>query len=217
MNPVTFIMLSLLFDSHYLLSAKHVGSKTLHQQNPAVLNWRCWLTQVDLCNGRKMVVVVVVWFPLKPVVSIEPSWIRMNHFSQSQITVKRIYHGSVMQWCPAFIHFDFGCFSRIVPSLRWNPRSVIFMPLSIQKMGWGWWHYVYFPVFSRLCICAWQRHSSTFQFQFQFEPLSLTSTFTLLWWHCVYAFDNAAYYFSWEFDSDNWFVLGRWIITLHLS
>ena len=26
----------------------HVGSKTLHQQNPPVLNCRCWLTQVDL-------------------------------------------------------------------------------------------------------------------------------------------------------------------------
>jgi len=33
----------------------------LHQQNPLpVLNWRCRLTQVDLYNGRKMVVVVVV-------------------------------------------------------------------------------------------------------------------------------------------------------------
>ena len=29
----------------------HVGRKTLHQQNPPVFNWRCWLTQVDLCNG----------------------------------------------------------------------------------------------------------------------------------------------------------------------
>ena len=34
----------------------HAGSKTLHQQNPPVLNWRCRLTQVDLYNGRKMVV-----------------------------------------------------------------------------------------------------------------------------------------------------------------
>jgi len=38
----------------------HAGSKTLHQQNPPVLNWRCQLTQVDLYDGRKMVVVVVV-------------------------------------------------------------------------------------------------------------------------------------------------------------
>ena len=36
------------------------SSKTLHQQNPPVLNWRCQLTQVDLYNGRKMVVMVVV-------------------------------------------------------------------------------------------------------------------------------------------------------------
>jgi len=38
----------------------HAGSKTLHEQNPPVLNWRCRLTQVDLYNGRKMVLVVVV-------------------------------------------------------------------------------------------------------------------------------------------------------------
>jgi len=38
----------------------HAGSKTLHQQNPPVLNWRCQLTQVDLYDGRKIVVVVVV-------------------------------------------------------------------------------------------------------------------------------------------------------------
>ena len=30
----------------------HAGSKTLHQQNPPVLNWRCRLMQVDLYNGR---------------------------------------------------------------------------------------------------------------------------------------------------------------------
>jgi len=34
----------------------HVGGKTLHQQNLPVLNWRCRLTQVDLYNGREMVV-----------------------------------------------------------------------------------------------------------------------------------------------------------------
>jgi len=37
----------------------HAGSKTLHRLNPPVLNWRCRLTQVDLYNGRKTVVVVV--------------------------------------------------------------------------------------------------------------------------------------------------------------
>jgi len=37
-------------------SARACGSKTLHQQNPLVLNWRCWwLTQVDLYNGHKTV------------------------------------------------------------------------------------------------------------------------------------------------------------------
>jgi len=34
----------------------HVGSKTLHQLNPPVLNWRCRLTQLDLHEWCKMVV-----------------------------------------------------------------------------------------------------------------------------------------------------------------
>jgi len=37
-----------------------MGIKTLLQQNLPVLNWRCWLMQVVLYNGCKMVVVVVV-------------------------------------------------------------------------------------------------------------------------------------------------------------
>jgi len=35
-------------------------SAALHQQNHPFLNWRCRLTQADLCYGRKTVVVVVV-------------------------------------------------------------------------------------------------------------------------------------------------------------
>ena len=38
----------------------HAHSKTLHQQNPPVLNGRCQLMQVDLYNGHKTVAVVVV-------------------------------------------------------------------------------------------------------------------------------------------------------------
>jgi len=38
----------------------HAVSKTLHQQNPPVLNWTCWLTQVDPYNGCKAVIVVVL-------------------------------------------------------------------------------------------------------------------------------------------------------------
>jgi len=34
--------------------------KTLHQQNPPVLHWRCWLMQVDVYNGHKTVIDVVV-------------------------------------------------------------------------------------------------------------------------------------------------------------
>ena len=32
----------------------------MHQQNPAVLNWRCQLTQIDLYNGCIKVIVVVI-------------------------------------------------------------------------------------------------------------------------------------------------------------
>jgi len=41
------------------LVAVSKGSKTLHQQIPPVLNWRCRLMQVDLHNGQKTMVVVV--------------------------------------------------------------------------------------------------------------------------------------------------------------
>jgi len=34
--------------------SKGMQAVKLHQQNLPVLNWRCWLTQVDLYNGRKM-------------------------------------------------------------------------------------------------------------------------------------------------------------------
>ena len=40
-------------------SSRPICSKTLHPQNPPVLNWRCQLTQVDLYSGRKTVVVVL--------------------------------------------------------------------------------------------------------------------------------------------------------------
>ena len=36
--------------------------KTLHQQHPPVFNWRCRLTQVDLYNGHKTVVVGLLFF-----------------------------------------------------------------------------------------------------------------------------------------------------------
>ena len=38
---------------------EHVGSTTLLQQNPPVLNLRCQLTQVVLYNGCKTIVVIV--------------------------------------------------------------------------------------------------------------------------------------------------------------
>jgi len=40
----------------------HAGSNTLQPENPPVLNWRCWLTQVDPYNGRKTLGFVIVLF-----------------------------------------------------------------------------------------------------------------------------------------------------------
>ena len=36
------------------------SARALHQQNPPVLNWSCWLMQIDLYNGCISVVVAVV-------------------------------------------------------------------------------------------------------------------------------------------------------------
>ena len=33
-----------------------MGSKSFHERNPPILNWRCRITQVDLYNGHKTVV-----------------------------------------------------------------------------------------------------------------------------------------------------------------
>jgi len=40
----------------------YADSKTVHQQNPPVINRRCRLTQVDLYNGHITVVVVVLLY-----------------------------------------------------------------------------------------------------------------------------------------------------------
>ena len=40
--------------------SKGMQAVKLVQQNPPVLNWWCRLTQVDMCNGRKMVVVGLI-------------------------------------------------------------------------------------------------------------------------------------------------------------
>ena len=53
-------MLVLFLDFDQLIEQGHAGSKTLHQQNPPVLNQRCQLTKVDLYNGHKTVVVVLL-------------------------------------------------------------------------------------------------------------------------------------------------------------
>ena len=41
--------------------SKGMRAVKLHQQNLPVLNWTCRLMQVDLYNGRKMVVVVLLF------------------------------------------------------------------------------------------------------------------------------------------------------------
>ena len=38
-----------------------MGSKILLQENPPVLNWRCWLSQVYMYNGHKTCVCVFLF------------------------------------------------------------------------------------------------------------------------------------------------------------
>ena len=55
--------------------------KTLHQQNPPVLNWKCQLMQVDLCNGCKTGVVgfsIVYFIYQDHYIATEQAW-HSNH------------------------------------------------------------------------------------------------------------------------------------------
>ena len=56
--PESYVLIQSTFLSSLNNREEHAGSKTVHQQNPPVLHWKCWLTEVDLYNGRKTVVVV---------------------------------------------------------------------------------------------------------------------------------------------------------------
>ena len=49
-----------LIRMRWLPSARACSSKTLHQENPPVFNWRCRLTQVDLYIRHKTAVVFVI-------------------------------------------------------------------------------------------------------------------------------------------------------------
>jgi len=52
MNYVVLFVISLVAVSKGMRAVK-----TLHHQNPQVLNWRCRLTHVAVYNGRKTVIV----------------------------------------------------------------------------------------------------------------------------------------------------------------
>jgi len=45
----------------WLPSARAYGQSNFAPTNPPVLNWRCQLTQADLYNGRKTVVVILLY------------------------------------------------------------------------------------------------------------------------------------------------------------
>ena len=64
-----------LIRMRWLPLARHAGSKTLHQQNPPVLNWKCWLMQTGLHTGCKMVVVVVYQQHLFNILFFRTAWI----------------------------------------------------------------------------------------------------------------------------------------------
>jgi len=113
----------------WLPSARPCDSKTLHQQNPPVLNWRCRLTQVNLYNGRKTVFVVVVKYHLvtpeppfrvKKIECIYQTWPMNDHSVQKYITVTlEVYHD-----CHSICRFVkyWSCYSL---SLEWKSLSSI--------------------------------------------------------------------------------------------
>jgi len=47
--------------SVFSLIQTHCSHKILQLLNPPVVNWRCWLTQVDVYTGHKTIVVVAYW------------------------------------------------------------------------------------------------------------------------------------------------------------
>ena len=114
----------------------YAGSKTLHQQNPPVLYCRCRLTQVDVYNGRKMVVVVVVVVKL----ILTDHWSRLRLHFQSK---------------PSFA----DCVSVLLTQLfwrkRWRQMAEIFMhephDLHVNRQKNG-------PV----SVCPSVRHKSVF-------------------------------------------------------
>jgi len=55
---------------------------------PPVLNWRCKLTQVDMYNGRKMVVVVVV-IPQHTYWFLGPCILKVSPFSPLVLLVRQ--------------------------------------------------------------------------------------------------------------------------------
>jgi len=69
----------------------HADSKTVHQQNPPVLNWRCQLMQVDLYNGRKTVVVVGVWFRTLQTCHNFRRWFRLDFVRRRIRRVELVY------------------------------------------------------------------------------------------------------------------------------
>jgi len=71
-----------------------VGSKTLLQLNPAVLNWGSRLTQVVLYNGCKMVPVVVVVVAIGKLVD----WSAANHMNINVRKTKEINFGSLQNF-----------------------------------------------------------------------------------------------------------------------
>ena len=68
---------------------EHAGSKPLLLQNPPVLNWCCWLTQTDLCNDHKTVVVPALQLFIWELVLLS----KYTHFSAA-----RRCKSAVLKW-----------------------------------------------------------------------------------------------------------------------
>ena len=118
----------------------HAGSKTLHQKNLPVLNWRRRITGVDLHNGHKTVVVVVFL-----ITTVTSSWqsaqkwciYLFTHFILNRHAMVRLLktqkqnHAKMVRDATRDIRKDFGIWSTL-----WNIQLIGNNWHSAGSLGW---------------------------------------------------------------------------------
>jgi len=97
----------------------HAGSKTLHQQNPPVINWRCWLTQVDLYTYTRLMALcpgLPGWAGTTEARDSEWQWHQLGHM-QVCTSLQTDNHAST----PPLTFLQAGCPScRLTMSMYWR-------------------------------------------------------------------------------------------------